>query len=56
MSEARSSDVMKNLVKFLIGLAIIGIILAVVFWYLTGNPGMIHAPLNDNVDVGVTLN
>lgn len=54
MSETQSSDAMKNLVKFLICLAILGVILALVAWYLTGNPGMIHAPLNADVNPQVT--
>lgn len=54
MSEAKASDAMNNLVKFMICLAILGIILALVFWYLTGNPGMIHAPLNADVNPQVT--
>lgn len=46
MSEPQSSDAMKNLVKFLVCLAILGDILALAVWYITGNPGLLHTPLN----------
>jgi len=46
MSEAHSSDAINNLVKFMICLAILGVILALVAGYLTGSPGAIHPPQN----------
>jgi hypothetical protein len=46
MSEAHASDAMSNLVKFMICLAILGVILALGVWYLTGSPAGAHAPLN----------
>jgi p-aminobenzoyl-glutamate transporter AbgT len=50
MSDAHSSDAMKNLIKFMICLAILGVILALVIWYVTGTPAGIHAPLNYEFD------
>ena len=38
MSGAQSSDALKNLVTFMILLAIVGVILAVLLIYLTGSP------------------
>ena len=50
MSEARSSDAMKNLVKFMICLAIAGIIIALAGYFVVDLPMQhaagIHAPLN----------
>ena len=46
MSAVLSSDAMNNLVKFMILLAILGIILALVIGYVTGSPAGIQAPLN----------
>ena len=48
MAEIQQSDVMKNLVWFIIGLAIIGTILALVLYYaveLPAQQAMLHVPL-----------
>ena len=56
MSEAQQSDVMKNLVRFIVGLAILGILIAAVF-YLTGavpvQQAALSAPLNMITDGSV---
>jgi hypothetical protein len=48
MSEAQSSDAMKNLVIFIIKLAILGLIVAFAYYYFVELPLMaaIHPPQN----------
>jgi len=49
MSEAQQSDVIKNLVKVLICLAIVGMVIALVVYFgvvLPAQQGMVHAPMN----------
>ena len=47
MNDAPSSDALKNLVWFMIGLAILGTILALVLYYAVEQPAqqaLLHAP------------
>jgi len=48
MTEAQSSDAMKDLVIFMIKLAILGLILAFAYYYFVELPLMaaLHPPLN----------
>ena len=49
MSEATQSDAMKNLVKFLVCLAILGTILALAIYFgvtLPAQKAMVYAPMN----------
>jgi|GEM_PF-4304739 len=49
MAEARQSDAMKNLVNILVGLAILGIVIALVVYFiivLPNQPIMVHLPMN----------
>jgi hypothetical protein len=50
MTEAQHSDVMKNLVLFIIGLAILGTIIALAWYFAVDLPAMqaaaLHAPAN----------
>jgi len=49
MSEATQSDAMKNLVKFLVCLAILGTILALAIYFgviLPAQQAMVYAPMN----------
>ncbi len=43
MSGAQSSDAMKNLVKFMIGLALLGTIIAVAAYFIVALPAQVAA-------------
>jgi hypothetical protein len=50
MTGAQQSDVMKNLVLFILGLAILGTIIALALYFVVDLPAMqaaaLHAPMN----------
>jgi hypothetical protein len=49
MGEAQSSGAMKNLVLFIIGLAILGTIIALAWYFAVDLPGqqaLLHVPMN----------
>lgn len=51
MTEAHQSDAMKNLVLFIIGLAILGTIIAVALYFAVELPAMQAAALNAPTNV-----
>ena len=56
MSEAQQSDAMKKLVLFIIGLAILGTVMAMIHYFAVDLPiqqAMLHAPANSNFGIGL---
>ena len=47
MSEAQTSEAMKNLVKFMVCLAILGSVIALTAYVLVALPGQVPTPLSN---------